>query len=150
MAFKKSNTVIELFHLWRDAYDAMRIKHHLLNDQPSFREVLWHKRDVRLCTLPSEFHLVTGRPASLAWHAHVLHGRNNLEAISEIVNETIGPRAFMPIYGSFPSYSGRRAMVSTWVTFTKRVLSALTFSNAAASEPSPGDWELRARENKRQ
>lgn len=144
MAFKKSEAVIEFFRLWRNTYETMRIKQHLLNDQPSFREVLWDKRDIRLCTLPSEFHLVTGRPASITWHAHVLHGRNNLDALSNIVNEAIAPRAFVPVYGVFPGYSGRRCMIKTWLQFTKQVLRTLTSPNGAAADPSPGDWERRA------
>lgn len=144
MAFRKSHAVAEFFELWRATYDRMRAEQGLLNDQPSFREALWSSENIRLCTLPSEFHLVTGKPAYIAWDAHILHGRDNLAAVESVVNRCTGPRALMPTYGLLMPCNGRKSLFRTWRHITRLLLEGLILQPRSAPAAAPGDWQLRA------
>jgi hypothetical protein len=144
MAFRKSDAVVAFFDPWIATYDRMLDEQKLIADQPSFREALWSSPQVRLCTLPSEFHLVTGKPAFIAWDAHILHGRNNLEVIEGIINQVLGSRVLMPVYGLLTPYSGGRSLLRTWAHLTKHFMRQLVAPKYAATASAPGDWELRA------
>lgn len=144
LAFRKNQVTQEFFEKWRFTYQRMRNELSLINDQPSFRETLWNSPKIRHSTLPSEYHLITGKPNSIAWDAHILHGRDNLVSIEAQLSERIGPRCYLPDLGVLGSISGRRAALEMLVQITKKLAPKLVKKPRSSSYKSPGDWEERA------
>jgi hypothetical protein len=148
LAFKKSEQTEHFFSLWREIYEAKRAELGLLNDQPAFREALWLSQNIRLATLPTEFHLITGKAAGIAWEARLLHGRDRLDKVERIVNTRLGPRAYLPGHGIVTGFSGRRSVIDNWIRFSKYALRNF-FSVFSKENPAPGDWQERATHGKK-
>lgn len=149
LAFRKNPSTSAFFEKWRAIYARMREEHALLNDQPSFREALWSSPEISHATLPSEYHLVTGKANSIAWDAHILHGRNDLEAVERDLARVSGPRAYTPDLGIIEPISGRRSALSAIKRLLPRLLKKALRPPVSASRQAPGDWEKRAGEARR-
>lgn len=141
VAFRRTPAVAALFEDWWSTYQSMRATQGLRNDQPSFREALWRAREVRHATLPSEYHLVAAHGAHVMWDAKLLHGRNGLQQVASSLNERIGPRTYMPVWGVLPGFRGRFGLVSDYARLTTSFLRALVAPRSTQPREAPVKWE---------
>jgi hypothetical protein len=122
----------------------MRDAQGLINDQPSFRQTLWEASDLRHVTLPPEFHVITNWATVLYWHAHVLHGRDDIDRIEAAINSRIGSRAFLPGYGCLYQYKGRRALIANYLNISLAVLRILFRPSTVSKKVTvAGSWQER-------
>jgi hypothetical protein len=140
IAFRKNDKIDTFFSLWEKTYDAMRLEQNLKNDQPAFRTALWKSHALRHATLPSEYHLICGKGASIAWEAKLLHGRGNLPAIASIVNGEYGPRVFVPGWGLIFGYRGRRFWIKTFLSLGVNFLRMLINPGVLSPKQPPVNW----------
>lgn len=140
IAFRNSPQVQAFFAEWVRVYDRMRQEQGLRNDQPAFREALWHDRVLRHATLPSEFHLITGRGNGIAWHALLLHGRQDLEEIEAMINREVGPRVYEPAWGVLSSPSGRKLRLMQFARVARTFFANLRHASGAPARDTPVTW----------
>lgn len=144
LAFRKNAVTERFFADWKRTYDRMRAELRIFNDQPAFREALWHAEAVRLATLPSEYHLVTGKADGIAWDAHILHGRDDLDAIEAGLKAFVGPRAHTLDYGVLGPINGRKAALAALLRMVRRLLPRVLRAPRSSQHEAPNDWQIRA------
>ncbi|MFN3890344.1 MAG: putative nucleotide-diphospho-sugar transferase [Beijerinckiaceae bacterium] len=142
MVVRRSEAVMTFFSEWKRRYDVLRSQLNLVNDQPSFREVLWEFRELRFCTLPSEYHFVTGTPNYIAWDAHILHGREDLVELGNLIDLGSGPRVYVPPFGMVSGFQGRRSVLRSWLSISTHALNAMLGRNKQlVRKTSPVQWQ---------
>jgi hypothetical protein len=127
IVFRNDSKVRKLFQDWVDLFDQMLASQKLRNDQPSFRTAIWSNKDIRVATLPSEYHCICGKPVSIAWGAGLLHDRGDLPAIEKVINRDTGYRAYIPGWGQLRGYCGRKQWIRSYIELTKRFWLVLLF-----------------------
>jgi len=147
LAFRRDAKLRELFQDWRTRYDALRQTYGFVNDQPAFRQALYHST-LRVAPLPNEFHFLGNFPNSTLWKVRLLHARGDYAKIGRDVNEVLGGRAYIPNVGVVPAYAGRRSWVkSTWQTFRRMAWLCLR-APADSAASNPRKWWLEERRPK--
>jgi hypothetical protein len=94
MVFKATPAVIGLLKDWHGAYLETSKwlsrfgtdKWMLTNDQPAMRHLLYHRPEVKLWVLPTEYNALRHYGTYLWGKAIVVHGRGNIEAVAERMN----------------------------------------------------------------
>jgi hypothetical protein len=94
MVFKATPTVIGLLKDWHGAYLETSKwlsrfgtdKWMLTNEQPAMRHLLYHRPEVKLWVLPTEYNALRHYGTYLWGKAIVVHGRVNIEAVAERMN----------------------------------------------------------------
>jgi len=94
MVFKATLAVIGLLKDWHGAYLETSKwlsrfgtdKWMLTNDQPAMRHLLYHRPEVKLWVLPTEYNALRHYGTYLWGKAIVVHGRGNIEAVAERMN----------------------------------------------------------------
>jgi hypothetical protein len=146
IAFRNEPIVHALFADWRARYDRLRRDLGLTNDQPAFRQALYHS-SLRVAPLPSEFHFLCSFPNAALWDVRLLHGRGNHAQISADVNAILGPRAYIPDVGAVPRFAGRRGWIgTTWRVF-RRMLRLVFHPPADSAAANPGQWWRETKDN---
>jgi hypothetical protein len=140
VVFRKSQQMEAFFADWKNRYYLMRGQKNLKNDQPSFRETLWVHRNLRHATLTTEFHLITGKGASTAWHVKLLHGRDDLPTIAATINRDLGPRTYNPGWGVVMPPRGRKYWITDYVRLTVRFWRGLLRPATLRVRPNPRRW----------
>ena len=143
VVFRKSPQMEAFFADWKNRYYLMRDRKSLKNrrdDQPSFRETLWFHRNLRHATLTTEFHLITGKGASTAWHVKLLHGRDDLPRIASIINRDLGPRTYNPGWGVVMPPRGRKYWIKDYARLTVRFWRGLLRPATLRVRPTPVRW----------
>ena len=141
IAFRRTPAMQRFFAAWRASYDELRTAQNLKNDQPAFRRALFGS-ELRVATLPSEFHFLANVPNYTMWQVRLLHGRGDLPAIAREVNAELGARAYVPHVGVLRGYIGRAKWARTLARVAWRMLGGVVRPPADASEASPGRWWL--------
>jgi len=139
IVFRRNAAVRQLFETWRETYDRLRQSQGLRNDQPAFRQALFFS-DLRVATLPSEYHFLGNVPNYAMWKIRLVHGRGNLPLIAELVNENLGPRTYLPSVGTLNSFLGRKIWLWSMVRYGWRMLKVFFHPPADASLLNPGRW----------
>lgn len=139
IVFRQSDVMRQFFAAWRTTYDDLRQAQSLRNDQPAFRHALYHST-LRVATLPSEYHFLGNVPNYAMWTVHLVHARGNLPQIARMVNEELGPRAYLPAVGVMRSFLGRRAWFRSLLRTSWRMLRVLVRPPVDASLMNPGRW----------
>lgn len=129
IAFNNVPHVRDFFAQWLVNYRKMLQDQGLRNDQPSFRQTLWERRDIRLAVLPTEFHAIVGKPCYLAWDALMLHGRGDLVLAGNQINRSSGYRAYLPGLGCLFPFTGRRRLLLDWLRLTRSVAKGILHPN---------------------
>jgi hypothetical protein len=107
VAWRASERVAEFLRSWEETYrewlekDVLTGRHGgdhpsrtVIGDQPAFRRCAW-QHEMRVATLPPEYNLRIGVPATVIGPVRVLHGHTDRpEAYAERYNRTLGPRSF--------------------------------------------------------
>lgn len=140
LAFRNTDRVRRFFEDWTARYAAIRDAQGLKNDQPAFRATIWDSADIRHATLTTEYHLVTGKGASIAWDAKLLHGRDDLEALEAQINTFYGPRVLAPGWGVIPQVSGRKQRIGIFASLTRHFLAGLGSAGGVKARASPVKW----------
>jgi len=140
VVFRKSPQMEAFFADWKNRYYLMREQKNLKNDQPSFRETLWFHRNLRHATLTTEFHLITGKGASTAWHVKLLHGRDDLPGIAATINQDLGPRTYNPGWGVVMPPRGRKYWIKDYLRLTVRFWRGLLRPATLRVRPNPVRW----------
>lgn len=140
IAFTTTPQMHEFFAEWRDTYDRMLKTLGLRADQSSFRETLWHRRDLRHATLPSEYHFIANTGNATAWDVRLLHGRQDLAALEKAINRDLGPRVFAPGFGMITSPSGRKARIKVFLRMFRALVSSLRTASPLKSRATPVEW----------
>lgn len=140
IVFRNDARVGEFFTTWEKQFAIMRQEQELTNDQPSFRTTLWENSDLRFTTLPSEYHLICGKPVAIAWEARLLHSRGNIEQMASVINGELGPRIFVEGWGILRGYRGRRLWIADYLTLTRNFLRVLLRPTSLQSRRSPVAW----------
>jgi hypothetical protein len=143
IAFRNTARVKSFFDAWQKKFLVMKSEQDLTNDQPSFRTALWEDGTLRLATLPSEFHLICGKAAAVAWGARLLHDRGDLADMAAMINEVSGPRAFVPGWGVLRGYQGRRFWISEYLKLTRSFCRVLLWPTTLQAKKRPVEWEKR-------
>ena len=94
MVFKATSAVIGLLKDWHEAYLETckwlprfgTAKWMLTNEQPAMRHLLYHRSEVKLWVLPTEYNALRNFGTYLWGKAIVVHGRGNIEAVAERMN----------------------------------------------------------------
>ena len=144
VAFRKTAAVEQFFARWRQEYGTLHTQAGIVNDQPSFRRTLYHS-DLRVASLPSEYHFLGNVPNYIMWKAKLIHARGDLSAIGASVNESPGPRVFVPDVGTISSFHGRRHWAGVWARTMWRMFKLLCGRPTRATELNPGKWWLNER-----
>jgi len=139
IVFRCNAAVRGLFDQWRSAYAALRQTQNLRNDQPSFRQVVYHS-DLRIATLPSEFHFLGNVPNYTMWTVRLIHARGDLPRIARLANESLGARAYVPAVGVIRTFQGRKAWLRSLLRVSWRMLKVLFRPPPDASLLNPGRW----------
>ncbi len=139
IAFRRDEAVRELFSAWRAAYDHLRETQGLRNDQPAFRQVLYQS-NLRVATLPSEYHFLGNVPNYAMWKVRLIHGRGNLPKIAELANEELGARAYLPSVGVMRSFLGRRTWLRSLLRIGRRMLRVFIRPPVDTAQLNPGQW----------
>lgn len=139
IVFRRSEAVRALFAQWRKTYDHLRETQGLRNDQPAFREVLYQS-DLRVATLPSEYHFLGNVPNYAMWKIKLVHGRGNLRQIATLANERVGARAYIPSVGVIQPYLGRKLWLESLLRVGRRMLGVFFRPPIDASLLNPGRW----------
>lgn len=139
IVFRRSNAMQEFFSKWRLAYDELRRTLDLRNDQPSFRQVLYHS-PLRVATLPSEYHFLGNVPNYTMWTVRLIHARGDLPQIERLANEESGARAYLPSVGVMRTFLGRRSWLRSMFRIGWRMLRVLVRPPADVSQSNPGRW----------
>jgi hypothetical protein len=109
MAFRRSPATMALFDNWIVEYDKSLNELSDHHDQPSFRAAIY-RSEVLLAVLPSEYNFRLSCPGSARAQIKIIHGRwtyepiaptraATLKALDRTFNDSIGPRAFVPLLG---------------------------------------------------
>jgi hypothetical protein len=101
VAFRRTPAVARLLDRWRRMHLEIlsSVGHGSLGDQATFRVALYDS-DVRFAVLPPEYNCRFPFPTYVQGPVRILHGRGaDLERIEREVNETSGPRVFVPGVG---------------------------------------------------
>lgn len=141
IAFRRTPEVRAFFAAWRESYERLRAEKGLKSDQPAFRAALFHS-SLRVATIPSEFHFLGNVPNYAMWQVRLVHGRGDLPRIAALVNEQLGPRAFVPLVGVMRGYRGRRTWMAQLVRFAARTLRLLVRPPRDPSSLTPHKWWL--------
>jgi hypothetical protein len=139
IVFRRSAAVRSLFETWRKNYDELRQSQELRNDQPAFRQALYFS-ELRVATLPSEFHFLGNVPNYAMWEIRLVHGRGNLPKIAQLANESLGARAYVPAVGVMRSFLGRKIWLTSMVRFGWRALKIFLRPPVDTSLLNPGRW----------
>ena len=116
--FKKSPKIRTMFSEWRNLYErdskkelqwlhpsAKTMFKGYINDQPTFREALYHS-NLRIATLPSEYNCRFILPGFVHHKGKILHGRHkDLQAIESAINAQAVPRAYIMRFGTLGVFS---------------------------------------------
>lgn len=101
IAFRATETVRQLLERWRSLHrDILQSSDQgSVGDQATLRVALYES-EVRFAVLPPEYNCRFTFPTYLHGPVRILHGRaSDLEAVEREVNETTGPRVFVPGVG---------------------------------------------------
>ena len=139
IVFRRSDGMRELFASWRATYNELRQTQGLRNDQPAFRQVLY-RSDLRVATLPSEYHFLGNVPNYTMWAVRLVHARGDLPCIERLVNASLGARAYLPSVGVFRSFQGRKLWLQSLLLISWRMLRALFRPPVDPSLLNPGRW----------
>ncbi|MCS4142546.1 hypothetical protein [Salinibacter ruber] len=97
VGFKRNRHVRNLFQRWLNRYkEACREADRQVQDQPAFREVLFHSSDLRIATLPPEYNCRLNVSGYVNGRVKLLHGRSSsLPAVSKSINRTTNKRIYL-------------------------------------------------------
>jgi hypothetical protein len=144
--FRNTLPVRTFFAQWLIHYQSMLTELGLRNDQPSFRQALWENSGLSLCTLPTEFHCIVGKPVSLAWEVRLIHGRGDLSYDEKLINAQLGYRSYIRGIGCFTPYAGRLKLLRDWLRLTRRFAKGFfspgVFDVEFTRIPLPHKWHL--------
>ena len=107
VAWRASERVNEFLRSWEETYRAWLVKDVLIGrhggdhpsrtvigDQPAFRRCAW-QHEMRVATLPPEYNLRIGVPATVIGRVRVLHGHtDSYEQFAAQYNRRLGPRSY--------------------------------------------------------
>lgn len=144
LAFRNDSAVHEFFRAWRQNYEALRVSHGLINDQPSFRRTLFHS-PLRVAPLPSEFHFLGNFPNYVMWNVRLIHARGDYGQIARDANATLGGRVYVPNVGVVPAYTGRRNWLRTTLRLWWRMVRLIVRPGADSAAANPRKWWLEER-----
>lgn len=111
LVFKATPAVLEMLKDWYAAYLETTqwlsrygsSKWMLTNDQPSLRHLLYHRRDVKLWVLPTEYNALRFWGTYLWGKALIVHGRGQIDQVADSMNEYAGVnRSYLPGCGTWP------------------------------------------------
>ena len=145
IAFRNTNKVKSFFHEWKSYHEEVQKDSDFPDrnaDQPAFRSVLFHS-DLRVAPLPSEYHFRGHLPNYLMWDAKIIHCRGDLENISNIVNKELGARVYIPNFGIYGRYSGKRKVIRQFIQFLIATLRHLVSSPYNSEKDRPNQWHLK-------
>ncbi len=140
LVFRKNASVQSLFGQWRELYGQLRVSQNLRNDQPAFRTALWLNKDISHSTLTTEYHLVTGKGASIAWDARLLHGRTDLVELEGEINRNIEHRVYAPGWGVLPSPSSRKQRLVLLARIAVRIIGGMGRAQTIETRAAPVKW----------
>ncbi|MCS4191520.1 hypothetical protein GGP51_003016 [Salinibacter ruber] len=97
VGFKRNRHVKNLFQRWLNRYkEACCEADRQVQDQPAFREVLFHSSDLRIATLPPEYNCRLNVSGYVNGRVKLLHGRSSsLSAVSKSINRTTNKRIYL-------------------------------------------------------
>lgn len=127
IVFRNNARVRGFFERWLREYDQIWKEQQLRNDQPAMRAALWKSPDIRLATLPSEYHCICGKPVSIAWEARLLHDRGNLAKVEREINRQVGYRAYIPGLGQARGFCGKWEWIRNYFRISCGFLRVLLF-----------------------
>lgn len=140
IAFRRTPAVEDFFRRWRENYELLYSRLPVPNtDQPSFRKTVF-ETDVRVATLPSEYHFIGDSPNYIMWDAKMIHARGNYEEIARTVNSEMGGRVHIPNVGIFRGFRGRGYILKECARFASRSLSMLFHPPVDVTARIPKKW----------
>ncbi|OLZ40860.1 hypothetical protein A6E15_07590 [Natrinema saccharevitans] len=93
VAYRKSDSVLDLFHKWRWIYHVQSTRIEGINDQAAFCEALYYN-DVIHTVLPPEYNHRISHEQTLTGEVKILHGpADDYPAIADYINEYVRNRA---------------------------------------------------------
>lgn len=140
LVFRRTAPVHAFFGQWRDLYNELRASQGLKNDQPGFRTALWLNDEISHATLTTEYHMVTGKGASISWDARLLHGRTDLVQLEGEINRHFEPRVYAPGWGVLPSPSSRKQRLLIFARLTFRFFAGMLRPQAIETRAAPVKW----------
>jgi hypothetical protein len=141
IVFRNDDRIHALFAEWRRVYSELRENPGLVNDQPSFRQVLYHS-DIRVAPLPSEFHFLGNTENYIMWDARLIHARGDLADIAARVNQKLGSRVYIPDVGILQGFNGRGSWTRRLVHFFITGIRLLWQDPTDSAGRNPGKWWL--------
>ncbi|MBD2491108.1 glycosyltransferase [Aulosira sp. FACHB-615] len=147
IVFRNDARINALFEQWRQMYQQLRQNPGLVNDQPSFRRVLFHS-DIRVAPLPSEFHFLGNTENYIMWDARLIHARGDLEAIASQVNRRLGSRVYIPDVGTLQGFNGRLSWAIKLLNFFWNGIQLLWRKPTDSAGMNPGKWWLKEKRTK--
>lgn len=142
LAFRKTDAVDQFFARWRRDYEMLQQKQPHLNvhaDQPAFRLALYHS-ELRVAPLPSEFHFLANFPNAALWRVRLIHGRGDYQRMERDVNQSLGPRAYIPEVGVVQRFGGRKVWLQATTRLLRRMLRLVIAPPVDPAAANPGKW----------
>jgi hypothetical protein len=141
LAFRRSPAVEEFFHQWRRNHEQLSRAFGFVNDQPAFRQTLFHST-LRIAPLPSEFHFLGNFPNNLLWNVRLIHARGDLERMARQINAELGGRAYIPDVGVVTSFHGRVGWLKTTLRTAWRMMHLAIRPPKDSAAANPRKWWL--------
>lgn len=142
IAFRSSPRTAAFFSAWALSYQTLALTHRFKTDQPSFRHAAFFG-DARIAPLPSEFHFIAFTPNYVMWRTHLLHGREDLERLAQVINAHPSPRAYVPGLGTLAAYQGRRHWLRQGLRLLKSWTRTFLYPPKAQSHGIPDHWSAK-------
>ena len=144
LVFNNNEKVKSFFKEWRACHEKLlrekiSIKN---NDQPAFRITLFQS-DLRVASLPSEYHFRGNIPNCLMGDAKLIHCHGNQAKIASVVNSEMGLRVYIPDFGTYGIYCGKNNVVKRLLKFAKFSFLNLIKSPEDVNENMPNKWHLK-------
>ena len=144
IVFRNNEKVKSFFSEWRACHEKL-LNENIWNrndDQPAFRITLF-KSDLRVASLPSEYHFRGHLPNFLMWDAKLIHCRGDQAKIANIVNSEMGLRVHIPNFGVYGMYSGKTNVIKRLLKFTKFSFLNLIKPHNDVTRNRPKKWQLK-------
>ncbi|GCL44095.1 hypothetical protein NIES80_38190 [Dolichospermum planctonicum] len=142
IVFRNDERIKMFFDRWRDAYMELKESQGLINDQASFRRVLFNS-DIRVAPLPSEYHFLGNTENYIMWKAKIIHARGNLSVIESQVNKYLGCRVYIPDVGKLQGFQGKSVWFKRLINFFFRGIRLLFVKPTDSAGMNPGKWWLK-------
>jgi len=144
LAFRKSEKVEKFFQDWHSNFEELKPilagqGQPPMSDQPSFRYTLF-RSNIRMATLPSEFHFLADFPNATMWRVSLVHGRSDLSRAGALLNAKPGLRAYLPYGGCLARFQGRKSLLMGTVRFLLRLSLFLIRPVRDPSSQGPSQW----------